>query len=145
MNIMLRHPDPDACAALAHWRHTWKMAIEAMQVLSAVRIGLGLDAPYKLSHAHHPITLWTGRSREHYAFTLRRARSLLDEYSRRYNKVSAPLEAAYAALIDIPDALPSEPITSYCVCRRNQPTVYVETIEEAVVLYRQYLGIEVIT
>lgn len=142
MNLLIRHVDPDACARLAHWFHTWKMAVEAMQVLSAVRIGLGLDAPYGLTHAHHPITLWTGRSREHYAFTLRRARALLDEYTRRYGKVSAPMEAAYTALADIPSALPSAPIAEFCVCRRKQPPVYVPSIDHAVELYREYLGIQ---
>lgn len=107
-------------------------------MLSAVRHSHDLPAPFKLTHLHHPVTVWTGMSQAHYAFVLARVRSLLDEYTRRYGKRCA-LEAAYVAVADVPDCLPQGEIRFYVVARRDQPTIHVDTIEEAVSLYREYL------
>lgn len=139
MQVYIRHTTPTVCAALAHRQHLTWLSKEALQIASTVRHLHGQDAPYKPTHQHSQIVRWAGRSREHYAFILARARALLDEYTRRYGKVSIPLEAAYQACLGC-DFLPSAPITEYLVIRRERPVLAVPTIDEAVELYREYLA-----
>ena len=44
---------------------------------------------YKPAHTKHPMTLWVGKSRENYSFSIDLATCLSREYTRRYKKLHA--------------------------------------------------------
>lgn len=79
---------------IAHWlvdKHIVKMPIESAQMLSSAhRILDGESAPdacYKATHRHHPCTVWTMSSSANYMWHYNLLECMLEEYSRRYNKV----------------------------------------------------------
>jgi len=119
MNIFVLHRNPVIAAQMACDKHVVKMIVETCQMLSAVRIRNGREAPYKLTHEHHPCTIWAGESMHNYAWLWKHGLALSDEYSYRYGKVHAchqylegslkwVPELPRAGLTPFPQAMPEE-------------------------------------
>ena len=81
MNIFILDDDPIQSATYHADKHISKMILESAQMLSTV-----LGGPYKPTHANHPCTLWTGRSRQNALWLWTLAMALNAEYRERYNK-----------------------------------------------------------
>lgn len=92
MNIFVVDEDPVYSARMLCDQHICKMSIETPQLLSAAHHRWHPTDPhtaqlYKLTHKHHPATLWVGAHPDHYAWTYAHACALWDEYTRRYGRV----------------------------------------------------------
>lgn len=60
------------------------MILESAQMLCTVLDGLGLDAPYRPTHAKHPCTLWAGESLSNWRWLRRLALALGGEHEYRF-------------------------------------------------------------
>lgn len=87
MNVFVLHRDPVIAAQMACDKHCIKMIVETAQMLSAVLIQNGQAAPYKLTHQHHPCTIWAGASAHNYAWLWHHGRALCEEYTYRYERI----------------------------------------------------------
>lgn len=80
-------------AARAHSdAHLNKMLVELTQLLSNachLRGGAAQPPPYRLTHEHHPHTLWVSRERRHFDHACAMAMALAREYRRRRGRVHA--------------------------------------------------------
>jgi hypothetical protein len=86
VNVFVLHRDPYVAAQMACDKHVVKMIVETAQMLSAVLVGNGHAAPYKLTHQHHPCTIWAGKSAHNYAWLWHHGLALCQEYTYRYGK-----------------------------------------------------------
>ena len=136
MNIFLLDTLPTLRAQYSFDCHMHWLAKEIAQLLANARLTHGLPAPYKLAQPHHPLSKWVSSSKAAYRFALTHGTALLGEYEHRKGYRSIRMDEVFAQLTDVPD-LPDEPLGLHPVCRLNQPIVYA-TLEEAVVLYREY-------
>ena len=103
MNIFVLDKDPYKAAEMMCDKHVVKMIVESCQILSAAfditykESGRGrgkgepsatFDLPqYPKSVKKHPCTLWVVESIENYRWLLKHFDALLNEYTKRYNKV----------------------------------------------------------
>lgn len=110
MNIFYVHPDPRVAARSLCDKHVIKMLLESAQILSTVRHGVGLPAPYRATHSRHPSTLWAGSSKAAYGWLWRHADALADEYLRRYGRVHKTTHVL-EALREPPAVLPDVAFT----------------------------------
>lgn len=67
------------------------MSLETAQLLCAVSWRFGVVAPYKLTHAKHPCTLWAGDMLANWEWLVAHGKALCAEYTRRYGKQHASL------------------------------------------------------
>ena len=114
MNIFVLHRDPVIAAQMAADRHVIKMVIESAQMLSAVLIQNGRPAPYKLTHQHHPCTIWAGKSAHNYAWLWHHGLALCEEYTYRYGKTHKTEQHFHAALRHVP-TLPRIGVTEFAL------------------------------
>jgi len=68
-------------------KHVVKMPLETAQLLCSAAIINGGAAPYKLTHAKHPCTIWTAQSINNFEWLRQYGIALCAEYTYRYNKV----------------------------------------------------------
>lgn len=87
MNIFVLDKNPILAAQMQCDKHVVKMVLESAQMLSTVRTGLGLDAPYKPTHKNHPCTKWVLQNKVHYFWLYEHFKALCSEYTDRYNKI----------------------------------------------------------
>ncbi len=87
MNIFVTHHDPVVCAEYLDDKRVCKMIVESTQMLSAARLYYGLTAPYKMTHANHPCTVWVRTNKSNYRWLLTHLTALLHEYEKRYSRV----------------------------------------------------------
>lgn len=59
MNIFATSPDPTACAQALDDKRVVKMVLESAQVICTVLNSRGIPTPYRSTHEHNPITLWS--------------------------------------------------------------------------------------
>jgi hypothetical protein len=148
MNIFVLDTDP-VRAAKAHCdKHVVKMILESGQMLCGAHWLLRLEElgrpvssfkklkdakayalenlppnlipPYKLSHAHHPCTVWTAASRGNYDWHLRFMRALLDEYTSRYTKKHSCERIYEWALPGPPPNIPDIGLTEHPQCMPDE-------------------------
>lgn len=91
MNIFALHPSPIVSANWLCNHHVVKMLSESAEMLLLAKLSkgekLGVTAiPYRMRHAHHPCTLWAGRSVANYNWLWRHAMELCDIYWQRYGQ-----------------------------------------------------------
>ncbi len=100
MNLFATSDDPRVSAYALDDKRANKMLIESCQLLSTALIFNNVhDAGiYKLSHAHHPITAWTARSRGNFLWVGIHALHLSDVYSSVYKRTHASLAVAKRCL-----------------------------------------------
>lgn len=84
MNIFVLDRDPDVAARAQCDKHVIKMCLETAQLLCSV-FPAGV-APYRLTHAKHPCSLWTRQSRDNFLWLVEHGLSLCSEYTVRYGK-----------------------------------------------------------
>lgn len=97
MNIFYLSKDPVEIAKQLCDKHIVKMPLESAQMLSTVWWGktkyadtkLILKQLYKPVHIGHPSTLWTMQTEGNYRWHYNLFVAMLEEYTRRYNKVHA--------------------------------------------------------
>ena len=91
MNIFVLSEDPREAAQWVVDSHAVKMVLETAQILSAVSWRYHVPAPYKLTHAKHPCTLWAGDTLGNWTWLVEHGHALADEYERRYGKTHKSL------------------------------------------------------
>jgi hypothetical protein len=114
MNIFMLDSDSTVAAAQQCDKHCVKMVLETAQILSAVcaRYGVIVEGGYRVTHKHHPCTIWAGDSRTNFDWLVEHGRALATEYTRRYGRVHKSLRVInlYAQHRDvIPDVGWTEP------------------------------------
>ena len=100
MNIFVTNKNPTLCAIALDNVRVGTAGKEAVQILSTMayrfpELCLDHSKLYKPTHHNHPVTLWSGESKEHYLWTLAYARACFAEYSFRFNRIhlsSIPLK-----------------------------------------------------
>jgi len=86
MNIFVLHTNPKIAAQMSCDKHVVKMVSESVQMLSTTMHSVGLEGPWKKTHANHPCTIWTRESLQNYQWLWDHANALGEEYTHRYNK-----------------------------------------------------------
>ena len=101
MNIFVLDLDPKKAAKYHNNKHVVKMPTESCQLLCSVHhmISDRTDIPYRFTHKNNPCLLWAKESLSNYMWLLELARSLLDEYTHRYDK-KHKTEIAYNWLVN---------------------------------------------
>lgn len=133
MNIFVLHKHPTIAAQMACDKHVVKMIVETAQMLSAVRIQNGKPAPYKLTHEHHPCTIWAGKSLINYAWLWNYGRALCEEYTYRYGKKHACHRMFQSGPLRHPPDLPNLGLTPFA---QAMPEEYRD--DDPVIAYRKY-------
>ena len=93
MNLFLLNKMLEECANSLCDKHVVKMILETAQILYTAwhsRSPLppcGELAPYRKTHANHPVSIWVRHSKEHYLWTCQYGILLCQEYTRRYGKI----------------------------------------------------------
>ena len=117
MNIFILDEDPVKAAEYHCNKHVVKMILESAQMLSTVHwhylwddlkkkkktrvfkrqrdkfeyikahTEVELHPAYKMTHVHHPCTIWTSMSYGNYMWHIELAQALLKEYTKRYKKI----------------------------------------------------------
>ena len=87
MNLFWLHADWRTCVFLYSDVHTYKMLLEATQLMSNAYTYYGGTGVYKPTHRHHPCAIWTAQSARHFRHVGMLARHLAMEYHRRYHRV----------------------------------------------------------
>lgn len=93
MNIFAFDPDPELCAQWLDNSRVGKIMMECSQMLSVAvlhhcpdaRKDIGRDGLCRPSHENHPIAVWVRETSANFAWTVRYAEALRDEYAHRYN------------------------------------------------------------
>lgn len=117
MNLFLLNKDVELNAKQHCNTHTIKMPSELCQMLSTVMELHKLPAPMKSTHAHHPCTLWVGKSKQNFEYTIKLCKALCKEYTHRYLKTHKVEE--YLKSIIIPD-LPDLGLTEFAQAMPEQ-------------------------
>lgn len=88
MNLFLLSLRPAAMATAHSDKHIVKMILEATQVLSnAYHWYLQSDdAPYRKTHAMHPVSVFVAQCPDHFHLVGRRLLAMCAEYTRRYHR-----------------------------------------------------------
>lgn len=87
MNIFLLDDDIQKCAEYHCDKHIVKMPIEYAQLISAVLVPYGLEAPYKETHKNHPCAVWARAHADNYTWLYDLAIATGAEYTYRYGKI----------------------------------------------------------
>ena len=87
MNLFWLHENLRMCVDLYSDVHTYKMLLEATQLLSNAYYFYGETGVYKKTHARHPCSIWAAQSPAHFDKVAALAAHLAKEYFRRYHKV----------------------------------------------------------
>lgn len=135
MNIFATSPDPVICAAVLDDKRVVKMILESAQLLSTV-----LGGPYRPTHLNHPCTIWVQESPAHQVWLYHHFIALLDEYTRRFQKIHscARLADVFASRIDV-DAHQTESVTPVnCTTDyREEPNTYVAYQQQLLKKWRE--------
>tara|TARA_R110002020_G_scaffold172058_1_gene362214 strand:+ start:3385 stop:3936 length:552 start_codon:yes stop_codon:yes gene_type:complete len=99
MNIFVLDENPITAAQMHCDKHIPKMCVEAAQMMaSALRRHGATDeqmpltkkgTPYKGGYAHHPCTVWVGKSWANFEWLANHALALCIEYTARFGKIHA--------------------------------------------------------
>jgi hypothetical protein len=84
MNIFILDYDIETAAKYHCDKHVVKMITESAQILCTVLHQNKIDAHYKMTHIHHPCTIWAGESLSNYLWLKELLINLYDEYKHRY-------------------------------------------------------------
>jgi hypothetical protein len=76
MNIFILDENPRKAASYLYRRHLSKMQLETAQIFCTVCHRYGLAAPYRATHKHHPLVLWTGDSLQNAEWLIEHARGM---------------------------------------------------------------------
>jgi len=163
MNIFVLDRDPKTAARYHCDKHICKMILEAGQMLSTAHWvswmeELGITRsdfklvrdlksylsqnvpsdkkpPWSLTHINHPCSIWTRETISNYCWHARLMRSLLDEYSKRYDNKIHKSESVWKWLDkNIPPNIKNEPLTDHPICMPEEYKISKSPVE----CYREY-------
>lgn len=148
MNLFLLSLDRKECVSWYADKHIVKMILELAQLLygvwGAVEDPVWRDhAPkggYKMTHINHPTAKWMRASKQNYIFAASFAHPMLDEYTKRYNKIHGCKIHLDWLVANIPPSLPDGPLTQLPQAMPSQYKVNdgCGTMEDTVTAYRAY-------
>lgn len=148
MNLFLLSLDRRQCVRWYADKHIVKMILELTQLLYGVWSQVGEpgwrqfapEGSYKATHINHPTSVWMRSSKENYKFAASYAHPMLEEYSRRYNKVHSCGRHIDWLVSNVPSSLPDEDLKQL---PQAMPEIYkirdgTGTMEDSVLAYRAY-------
>lgn len=128
MNIFVLDRDPQLAARYHCDNHARKMIIEYGQLLSAAHHLHNSDVKglYKLTHKHHPCTIWTTLSQANYRWLYRLFMFLASEYENRYCRKHQTYILLKDKLANPPEHQPDIGLTPFALampdfCKRDDP------------------------
>lgn len=89
MNIFVLDADPVLAAQSLCDKHVVKMALESAQLLCTAAYALGVQAPYRPTHAHHPCSKWLLEGQANLWWLVRHTDAIFSEYALRYGREHA--------------------------------------------------------
>jgi len=150
MNIFFLSEEPNEAAKMACDRHSIKMILESAQMLSSVLRQHGYDEKthedldsrfekwiYGITHAKHPSTIWSGKTRANFDWLLEHALALCREYTARYGKFHKSEEILYRCG-DLRDFIPEGSLTVPPKCMGLEYKVGTSNWADVVSSYRKY-------
>lgn len=133
MNIFALDLDASEAAKAHCDKHTVKMVLETAQMLSTTLNGYGvMGTPYNPTHRFHPATVWVGKTRGNYQWTLKLFDGLLREYTDRYGKIHACQRYLNYFMMHT-NCIPDGPLLEFPQCMPDQ---YKDA--DPVLAYRKY-------
>ena len=167
MNTFILDYDPSVAAKFHCNKHVVKMILESAQMLCAAHWAhllrsegktisdfkrirdaqtwafentpKSLQPPWKMAHMRHPCTVWTSENISNYSWQLRLCESLLDEYTRRYQKQHKTEVEAKWLKKNYPVNIPDEPLSNFPVCMKEEYKIFKEQgIVDVVASYKNY-------
>jgi len=162
MNIFVLDSDPAAAAryhcdkhvvkmiletgqllCTAHWVHwlrelgksrsDFRLVRDMIQFLQA-KVSEEKRPPWKLTHMNHPCAVWCRENTANYYWTLRLMRSLLDQYTLRYEKKHKS-ELVYKWLDEnVPPGIEEARLSSHPICMPDECKVEGSVVDS----YRKY-------
>lgn len=161
MNIFILDEDPDVAARHHCDKHVVKMILESAQMLSTAHwmgwaqilqlldsmkqkqikealrksVERSLQPVYSMTHVNHPCTIWTRETRKNYEWLCIHAKSLCEEYTRRYGKRHKSEDVIDWLCENVPPHLQNcdKPLTPFA---QAMPDIY--KADSAVVAYQSY-------
>lgn len=133
MNIFILDYDLKKSVSYHCDEHVNKMILEAAQILCAVNIKNNLPAPYRLTHANHPCTIWAGRSLSNYIYVADYAHYLNEESKRRMGGKADHKSLDVINSLDFPN-IEDLGLTPFAKCVADE----FKTIPDVVEAYRAY-------
>lgn len=133
MNIFFLDADPVKAAQYHCDKHVIKMILESAQIISTIHRLNGLDEGYKITHRHHPCTVWAGKFLENYQWLRQLISALNEEYRFRYyrwaNHQSFNVVSNLSNKIDLPTnggeiSAPTLAMPVECVVRGDAVSSY---------------------
>ena len=109
MNIFYLDKCPEKSAKYQYNKHVVKMILESAQMLCTAHhciMGEDADVPYKITHKHHPCTVWTMQSGHNYAWLYNHMIALGAEYTKRYGKTHLSITKC-KDLVYLPPGIPT--------------------------------------
>lgn len=133
MNIFILDKDVKVSASYHCDQHVNKMILEAAQILCAVNHKNDLPAPYKLTHAKHPCTIWAGLSIDNYLYVMDYAFWLNEEAKRRYSRKTDHKSWLVIENLEFP-VLPEIGLTPFAKCVADD----LKSMPDVIEAYRKY-------
>tara|TARA_R110002020_G_scaffold306166_2_gene522147 strand:- start:271 stop:744 length:474 start_codon:yes stop_codon:yes gene_type:complete len=136
MNIFVLDLEPQKAATYVLDKHSVKMPLESLQMMSTIADHLGFDSPYRPVMLNHPCTIWARASRQNFLWLWEHAGSLCEEYTSRYGKThkcELTMNDYNPIWIQVVEALPNVGLTPFA---QAMPDYCRDT--NAVVAYRNY-------
>lgn len=135
MNIFVLDDDPIIAAMCQCDKHVVKMVLETGQILSTIQRQYGNENVllYKATHAHHPCTVWAGKTRANYYWLVDHFVALANEYLYRYGREHATFLRLYDVVAIAPQGIDKAEKTEYALAMPNE-----YKCDDAVKSYRNY-------
>ena len=120
-------------------KHIVKMPTEYCQMLSTshrILDGATDEILYKQTHANHPCTIWCRESLENYEYLVQLTKSVIAEYTYRYEKVPKWITSGLVDFLSTPPKnIPSKGLTEFPLAMDEQ-----YKLTDAVLSYRNYFN-----
>ncbi|PRP75133.1 hypothetical protein PROFUN_03969 [Planoprotostelium fungivorum] len=149
MNLFLLDLNRQLCAAGHCDKHIIKMILELAQLLYGVWALTEEDAKwreqapkqgYRVTHKHHPVSVWLRASRQNYVFAASFSQAMLEEYTKRYHRVHGCTDHLVWLENNIPPKLEDKPMSQMPQAMPEQYRVNdgCGSMEDTVEAYRRY-------
>ena len=134
MNIFVLNKNPIKSAQQMVDKHVVKMPVESLQMISTCLHLRGFNAPYRMSFAYHPCTIWAREASGNYEWLYQHFLALSFEYTYRYGKQHASYVKLHKALAKCPDNITQGKMTKLA---QAMPDEYKHP--DPIVAYRTYV------
>ena len=141
MNIFILSLLPAECAQYMNDKHTIKILLECVQMLSTcIRVlapnKVFVKCLYRMAHKNHPVTIWCRTSLANFMWTLQLIDALHEEWRFRYSheKIHKSYSVSLYIRENIPTNFPETGLTPFALC---MPEIY-KNLNDPVQSYRNY-------